>query len=75
MASGRKKRKNEGWEEPEFYKMVKIRLAERSMSLLDLCDEVNVKPSYLSQILFEKRKGIFAEETRNRVAAILDLER
>ena len=73
-ASGRKAWKDKGWEEPEFYKAVKIKLAERSMTLLELCEELEIKQSYLSQILFEKRKGKTAEETKKRVAELLGLK-
>lgn len=74
--SGRKgiDKTEERWQQPEFYKAVKIKLTENSMTFSELCNEIGITPSYLSQILLGHRKGKAAQKMLKEVSEVLGVE-
>ncbi len=63
----------ERWPQPEFYKEVQKKLIEKEMTFRELAIKLNMKQSYLSQILYGRRKGKAAMETIRKVSDLLEV--
>lgn len=54
--------------------LVKIALIKRGISQADLARSIGVSPAYLSDILNDNRSGKKADEIKNQVASVLDID-
>lgn len=66
-----KNKKKNNWKLSNFGKEVKMKLIEKDMSMSQLAKQVGTSRSFLSQILYENKKGTEYIQT---IKMILDIE-